>query len=113
MNNEEKAREIANNCSTEIIGAEVSDETYITTEPDCYNAALAMAQWKDDQPIMESDGWHTEQPTEDGWYLVDTPDFPKNCYCVVAEWNNDAKSFYDEHSELPIKFHRWKLIEKG
>ena len=39
MNNEEKAREIANNCSTEIIGAEVSDETYITTEPDCYNAA--------------------------------------------------------------------------
>ena len=78
-----------------------------------YKSVMEMARWKDNQPIMESDGWHTEQPTEDGWYLVDTPDFPKNCYCVVAEWNNDAKSFYDEHSELPIKFHRWKLIEKG
>lgn len=53
MNNEEKAREIANNCSTEIVGAEVSDETYITTEPDCYNAALAMAQWKDEQFSLE------------------------------------------------------------
>lgn len=49
MTNEEKAREIANNCSTEIIGAEVSDETYITTEPDCYTAAMTMAQWKDEQ----------------------------------------------------------------
>jgi hypothetical protein len=111
--NEEKAREIANNCSTEIIGAEVSDETYITTEPDCYDAALTMAKWKDEQPIMESDGWHTEEPTENGWYLVDTPDFPKNCECVVAEWDNDAKHFYDEHSDFPIKFNRWKLIERG
>ena len=49
MTNEEKAREIANNCSTKIVGAEVSDETYITTEPDCYTAAMAMAQWKDER----------------------------------------------------------------
>lgn len=49
MTNEEKAREIANNCSTTIVGAEVSDETYITTEPDCYTAAMSMAQWKDEQ----------------------------------------------------------------
>lgn len=53
MANEEKAREIANNCSTEIVGAEVSDETYITTEPDCYTAAMTMAQWKDEQLAKE------------------------------------------------------------
>ena len=51
--NEEKAREIANNCSTEIVGAEVSDETYITTEPDCYTAAMKMAEWKDEQFAKE------------------------------------------------------------
>jgi len=49
MTNEEKAREIANNSSTKIVGAEVSDETYITTEPDCYTAAITMAKWKDEQ----------------------------------------------------------------
>ena len=49
MKNEEIAREIANKCSTEIIGAEVSDETYITTEPDCYTAAMEMADWKDER----------------------------------------------------------------
>lgn len=49
MTNEEKAKEIANNCSTEIVGAEVSDETYITTEPYCYTAAMTMAKRKDEQ----------------------------------------------------------------
>ena len=49
MENEEKAKEIANNCSTHIVGAEVSNETYITTEPDCYRAAIEMAKWKDKQ----------------------------------------------------------------
>ena len=83
----------------------------------CYNLAMAVAQAKDnepvgEQPIMEAGGWHTEQPTEDGWYLVDTPDFPKNCECVVTEWDNDAKNFYDESSDYPIKFRRWKLIER-
>jgi len=46
---QQKAHEIANNCSTQIVGAEVSDETYITTEPDCYRAAMEMAKWKDEQ----------------------------------------------------------------
>lgn len=49
MTNEDKAREIANNSSTKIVGAEVSDETYITTEPDCYTAAMTMAKWKDER----------------------------------------------------------------
>ena len=49
MTNEEEAREIANNSSTKIVGAEVSDETYITTESDCYTAAITMAKWKDEQ----------------------------------------------------------------
>lgn len=49
MNNKEKAREIANNCSTAIVGAEVSDETYITTEPDCYTAAMQAMKLKDKQ----------------------------------------------------------------
>lgn len=53
--NEEKAREIANNCSTVIVGAEVSDETYITTVPDCYTAALAMAKWKDEEFAKEKE----------------------------------------------------------
>lgn len=97
MNNEEKAKKI-------------TDKIFYDMAK---NAAMEMAEFKDNQLIMESGGWHTEQPTEDGWYLVDTPDFPKNCHCVVAKWDNDAKNFYDEHSDSPIKFHRWKLIEKG
>lgn len=53
MKNEDKARKIANNCSTHIVGAEVSDETYISTEPDCYRAAIEMAKWKDKQFVKE------------------------------------------------------------
>lgn len=102
MTNEEKAKEICMNIVP----------PYIDFINQNYKTAMEMAKFKDEQPIMEGDGWHTEQPTEDGWYLVDTPDFPKNCCCVVAEWDNDAKSFYDEHFELPIRFLRWKLIEK-
>ena len=106
MNNEEKAKKITDRIF------ESGFNTNRTFYDMAKNAAMEMAKFKDNQPIMESDGWHTEQSTEDGWYLVDTPDFPKNSECVVAEWDNDAKNFYDEHSDFPIKFHRWKLIEK-
>lgn len=116
MTNEEKANEIARcDCKKHYKGFDLCNTYKFHEKKYCGRkaAALEAMEWKDEQPIMESDGWHTEQPTEDGWYLVDTPDFPKNCCCVVAEWDNDAKSFYDEHSDLPIKFHRWKLIERG
>lgn len=106
MTNEEKAKEI--------VQGVIHDRgcTDVVTDRAIYNSAMTMAVWKDEQPIKESGGWHTEQPTEDGWYLVDTPDFPKNCHFVVAEWDNDAKNFYDEHSDYPIKFIGWKLIER-
>lgn len=108
MTNEEKASEIV----IKIQNSSSLDYDSRRTKY-MYDSAMEMAQWKDEQPIMETGGWHTEQPTENVWYLVDTPDFPKNCECVVAEWDNDAKHFYDEHSDCPIKFHRWKLIERG
>lgn len=107
MNNEEKAKKITDRIFES--GFNTNRIFYDMAK----NAAMEMAEWKDNQPIMESGGWHTEQPTENGWYLVDTPDFPKNCECVVAEWDNDAKHFYSESSDYPIEFRRWKLIEKG
>ncbi len=101
--NEKKAREIA---------FSLVESEYDTAWTDCYCASLEMAEWKDEQPISEQGGWHEEEPTEDGWYLVDTPDFPKNCYFIVAEWDNDAKHFYSEATDEPIDYEKWKLIEK-
>lgn len=79
--NEEKAREIANNCSTEIIGAEVNDETYITTEPDCYTAAMAMAKWKD---------------SENRWHKISEGDFPKTTgnYLTVCRNKNKEDGIF-------------------
>jgi len=77
-----------------------------------YNCAVAMGKAKDEQPILEQGGWHNEEPTEDGWYLIKSNDFPKNCECMVAEWDNNAKSFYSEASDEPVSYREWKLIEK-
>ena len=82
------------------------------TDAECYDSAIEIAQWKDEQPILELGGWHKEEPTEDGWYLIKSNDFPKNCECMVAEWDNDAKSFYSEASDEPVSYREWKLIEK-
>lgn len=71
-----------------------------------------MAELKDEQPILELGGWHKEKPTEDGWYLIKSNDFPKNCECMVAEWDNSAKSFYAESNDEPVSYHEWKLIER-
>lgn len=47
MNNEKKAREIANNNLTH---AHCSHgEHFFTSESDCYKAAMEMAEWKDEQ----------------------------------------------------------------
>lgn len=104
MTNKEKAKEIA------LESTFFSDFPHHA--PSEEHGALRMAEWKDEQPISEQGGWHEEEPTVDGWYLVDTPDFPKNCYCVVAEWDNTAKHFYSEETDDPIDFCKWKLIEK-
>lgn len=115
MTNEEKANEIARcDCQKHYKGFDLCNTYKFHEKNYCGRkaAALEAMEWKDKQPIKESGGWHTELPTEDGWYLVDTPDFPKNCHFVVAEWDNDAKNFYDEHSDYPIKFIGWKLIER-
>lgn len=108
MTNEEKAKQISNDYPM--------PPTFITNgdvRVMMENSALQMSEWKDEQPISEQGGWHEEEPTEDGWYLVDTPDFPKNCYFVVAEWDNNAKHFYSEATDEPIDYEKWKLVEKS
>lgn len=102
MTNEEKAMDLSTYFSN------VSENSIEAA----YNSAIEMAEWKDKLPISELLGWHTEEPTEDGWYLVDTPNFPKRCGCIVAEWDNRVKSFYSEADDESINFNKWKLIER-
>jgi hypothetical protein len=49
-----------------------------------------------EQDIVSINEWRTEAPDEDCFALVMTREFPKNCFFVVAEWDNDAKAFYSE-----------------
>lgn len=72
---------------------------------------VKMAEWKDEQNIVDLGGWQTEKPTIDCFCLVETKDFPKNCQYIVAEWDNDAKCFYSESSDMPISYTRYKIIE--
>lgn len=53
--------------------------------------------------IVTLNQWHTNEPNEDCFALVMTKEFPKNCYFVVAEWDNDVKCFYNESTDYPIK----------
>lgn len=65
------------------------------------------------QPISEQEGWidfNDEHPTKDGYYLVKTPDFYKNCEFIVAEWSNHAERFYEEAFDNPIEVKKYKLI---
>lgn len=113
MTNAEKAKEIADVNKVNYPGEDIYGRMYEeNSHAECFFSAIEMAKWKDQQPISEQEGWHEEEPTEDGWYLVDTPDFPKNCCFIVAEWDNDAKHFYSEASDEPIDYEKWKLIEK-
>lgn len=106
--NEEKAKEIAIENSHEW-----RDQDYglISTEGNCYDSAMAMADFKDNQPISELGGWHTEPPTEDGCYLAETFRIPyKNCQYIVAEYDSNANAWYDEAYEKEIEIKRWKKI---
>lgn len=49
ISNQQKAKEIANDNCTHICLADCSAESYFSSENDCYNAAMQMAQWKDEQ----------------------------------------------------------------
>lgn len=67
----------------------------------------------DTKPIAEMDGWSIEPPTINCFVLLKTPEFPKNCEYVVAEWDNDAKCFYSEATDYPIKlWYKWMMIEE-
>lgn len=57
MTNEDKAREIANNNCTHICTAECSEESYFSSEIDCYKAAMEMAEWKEKQMIDKACEW--------------------------------------------------------
>lgn len=77
----------------------------------CFDSAMAMADFKDSQPISELGGWHTEPPTEDGCYLAETFRIPyKNCLYIVAEYDTNAQAWYDEAYENEIEIKRWKKI---
>lgn len=84
-----------------------------------YNCALEVARRKDEeykilldtQPISKLGGWHTEPPTEDGCYLVEATTIPyKNSEFLVAEYDTNARCWYDEAFENPIEIKRWKRI---
>lgn len=76
-----------------------------------YNCALEVAMRKDDEPISELGGWQTEPPTEDGCYLVEAITIPyKNSSFLVAEYDTNAKAWYDEAFENSIDIIRWKRI---
>lgn len=76
-----------------------------------YNCALEVARRKDDEPISELGGWHTEPPTEDGCYLVEAVNIPyKNTEFLVAEYDTNAQCWYDEAYEKSIEIKRWKRI---
>lgn len=80
-----------------------------------YNCALEVARRKEEEynikPISELGGWHTEPPTEDGCYLVEATKIPyKNSEFLVAEYDTNAKAWYDEAYENVIEIKRWKMI---
>lgn len=108
MTNEEKAKEIAEKTHTVWRDEEGED---ISSQDDCYDSAMAMASFKDTQPISELEGWHTEPPTEDGCYLAEATIIPyKNSEFLVAEYDTNAQCWYDEAFENPIEIERWKRI---
>ena len=106
MKNEDKVKEIANDLADCAKGK--MNKLYVSTA--AYAAAMKMYKWKDSLPLSELDGWSTDEPTEEGFYLVETDNFPKDCRYVVARWYSDNHEFYDEAFEETITYNRWKRI---
>ena len=103
MKNEQKAKEIAEENAYEWRDQECGA---VSSEEECYKSAMAMADFKDTQPISELGGWHTEPPTEDCKVLLCMSEFTM----AVAKWNSPNKMFYDEFQEPIKKWIKWKRI---
>lgn len=72
----------------------------------CFESVMAMADFKDMQPISELGGWQTEPPTKDCTVLL----YITEQTLTVSRWNSPNKMFYDEYLG-PIKhWLKWKLI---
>lgn len=96
--NKEKAKEIADAITVML-------EDY----ENCYAAAMAMASFKDAQPISELGGWHTEPPTIDCTVLL----YITEQTLTVSRWNSPNKMFYENvyvYSKPIKKWIKWKLI---
>lgn len=103
MKNEEKAREIAKENAYEWRDQEYGD---VSSEEDCYESAMAMADFKDNQPISELGGWHTEPPTKDCKVLLNITKYSM----TVATWSSPNNMFYDTEYEPIKKWTKWKKI---
>lgn len=104
MKNEEKATEIAKKNAYEWRDQEYGD---VSSEEECYDSAMEMADFKDNQPISESGGWHTEPPTEDCTVLL----YMTEQTLTVSRWSSPNKMFYDNVYLEPIKkWIKWKKI---
>lgn len=67
-----------------------------------------------EQDIISINEWRTEAPDEDCFALVMTREFPKNCFFVVAEWDNDAKAFYSESTDDALQYWDcWSKIQSN
>jgi len=87
---------------------------YEEDKPFLYETLLDFAKEKDKRPILEQGGWHKEEPTKDCFVLLMTEKFPKNCFYIIAEWDNDAQCFYSEETDEPIeKWDYWKELEEN
>ena len=73
-----------------------------------FKRIMAMADFKDNLPISELGGWHTETPTEDGKALLETKS--KHEPYVVVGWSSYDKCFYDSNEQKYTKWERWKRI---
>lgn len=121
----------AYNCALEVakrkdeqykILLDAKDQSIIQTEMDkneeiqnlkdeILSKLVDLSIWKNNRPISKLGGWHTVPPTEDGCYLVEAVEIPyKNSSFLVAEYDTNAKAWYDEAYENEIEIKRWKKI---
>lgn len=76
MTDNDKALEIANNCCSHIC-LECNGESYFTSEHDCYNAAMEMAKWKEEEVIGRVMEWMADHRNGHRFLWSDIEDFEK------------------------------------
>ena len=102
MTNEEKAQELAfNNCEHYAGYLGVDADSF----KECKASALKMAEYKDEQPICELEGWYTaeDKPIQDCIILVEYMD---GVYGVSFGFPNAEEYAYKKQC---VK--RWKVIK--